>query len=114
MGRVVGADQVDLDQANPAILSLLDPANQKQVIGDPVGVPLQQAIPVPGQTVTFTAAGLPPGVSLSASGQISGWLTRAGNFSVQISASDAAGTSGSGRSPTTRPDRGSSEENFSA
>jgi hypothetical protein len=34
-------------------------------------------------------------VSLSASGQITGWLSRAGNYSVAVSASDAAGTSGS-------------------
>ena len=97
-GTVAGISDpghVDLDQANPAILSLLDPANQKQVIGDPVGLPLQQAIPVPGQTVTFTATGLPPGVSLSASGQLTGWLSRTGNYSVQVSASDAAGTLGS-------------------
>jgi GH25 family lysozyme M1 (1,4-beta-N-acetylmuramidase) len=97
-GTVAGISdpgQTDLDQANPAILSLLNPASQKQVIGDPAGLQLRQAIPVPGQTVTFTATGLPAGVSLSASGQITGWLTRAGSFSVQISASDAAGTSGS-------------------
>jgi GH25 family lysozyme M1 (1,4-beta-N-acetylmuramidase) len=97
-GTVAGisdAGHTDLDQANPAILSLLDPANQKQVTGDPVGLTFRQAIPVPGQTVTFTATGLPPGVALSAAGQLTGWLSRAGNFSVQISASDAAGTSGS-------------------
>jgi GH25 family lysozyme M1 (1,4-beta-N-acetylmuramidase) len=97
-GTVAGISdpgQTDLDQANPAILSLLEPANPDQVIGDPVGVQLGQAIPVPGQTVTFTATGLPPGVSLSASGQITGWLSRTGNYSVQIKASDAAGSPGS-------------------
>lgn len=111
-GTVAGisaAGNTDLDQANPAILSLLDPANQKQVIGDPVGVQLQQAIPVPGQTVTYTATGLPPGVSLTASGQITGWLSRAGNYSVQVSASDAAGTAGSvafGWTVAAPPDQG--------
>jgi GH25 family lysozyme M1 (1,4-beta-N-acetylmuramidase) len=111
-GTVAGISdpgQVDLDQANPAILSLLDPANQNQVIGDPVGVQPRQAIPVPGQTVTFTATGLPPGVSLSASGQMTGWLSRAGNYSVQIGASDAAGTSGSvafGWTVAAAPDQG--------
>lgn len=97
-GTVAGisdAGHTDLDQANPATLSLLDPASQKQVTGDPVGLPFRQAIPVPGQTVTFTATGLPPGVSLSAAGQLTGWLSRAGNYSVQVSASDANGTSGS-------------------
>jgi GH25 family lysozyme M1 (1,4-beta-N-acetylmuramidase) len=111
-GTVAGisdSGHTDLDQANPAILSLLDPANTKQVIGDPVGFQLRQAIPVPGQTVTFTGTGLPPGVSLSASGQITGWLSRAGNYSVQISASDAAGTSGSvafGWTVAVAPDQG--------
>jgi beta-glucosidase len=112
MGTVAGisdAGHTDLDQANPAILSLLDPANQKQVVGDPAGLPLRQAIPVPGQTVTFTATGLPPGVSLSASGQLTGWLSRAGNYSVQAGASDAAGTLGSvafGWTVAAAPDQG--------
>jgi hypothetical protein len=111
-GTVAGISDpghTDLDQANPAILSLLDPANQKQVIGTPVSLQLRQAIPVPGQTVRFTATGLPAGLSLSASGQITGWLTGTGNFSPQISASDAAGISGSvpfGWTVAAAPDQG--------
>jgi GH25 family lysozyme M1 (1,4-beta-N-acetylmuramidase) len=87
--------QVDLDQANPAVLSLLDPGNQKQTTGDPVGLQLEQAIPAPGATVSYTATGLPAGLSLSPAGQLTGWLKRAGNYTVQISASSTAGTAGS-------------------
>jgi GH25 family lysozyme M1 (1,4-beta-N-acetylmuramidase) len=97
-GTVAGISDpghVDLDQANPAILSLLSPGNQKQLAGDPVGLQMRQAVPPPGQTVSYTATGLPPGVSLSAAGQVTGWLSRAGSYFVQISASDAAGTTGS-------------------
>lgn len=86
---------VDLDQANPAVLSLLDPGNQKQTTGDPVGLQMQRAIPAPGQTVSYTATGLPAGLSMSPAGQLTGWLKRAGSYTVQISASDAAGTTGS-------------------
>jgi GH25 family lysozyme M1 (1,4-beta-N-acetylmuramidase) len=87
--------QVDLDQANPAVLSLLNPGNQKQTTGDPAGLQLQQVIPAPGATVSYTATGLPAGLSLSPAGQLTGWLKRAGNYTVQISASSSAGTAGS-------------------
>ena len=92
-GTVTGiaTPATDLDQANPAFLSLLDPGTQDQVIGAPAGFQLRQAIPAPGQTVSYTATGLPPGVSPSRRGNLTGWLTRAGSYSVQVSASDAAG-----------------------
>jgi GH25 family lysozyme M1 (1,4-beta-N-acetylmuramidase) len=95
-GTVPGISaQVDLDQANPAVLALLDPGNKKQTTGDPVGLQMQQAIPAPGQTVSFTATGLPPGVSISPAGRITGWLKTAGSYSVTVRASSSAGITGS-------------------
>ena len=93
-GTVPGIDATgatDLDQASAAFLGLLNPGTQDQSDGAPAGLQLRQAIPAPGQTVSYTATGLPPGVSLTGSGNLTGWLTRAGSYLVQISASDAAG-----------------------
>ena len=89
------AGHTDLDQANAAFLGLLNPGTQAQTVGAPAGRQLQQAIPAPGQAVSYTAAGLPPGLSLTAAGDLTGWLTRAGTYLVRVSASDAAGATGS-------------------
>jgi GH25 family lysozyme M1 (1,4-beta-N-acetylmuramidase) len=85
----------DLDQANPAFLGLLNPGTQDQSDGAPAGLQLRQAIPTPGQTVSYTATGLPPGVSMTTAGTLTGWLTRAGTYAVHVSGSDSAGATGS-------------------
>jgi GH25 family lysozyme M1 (1,4-beta-N-acetylmuramidase) len=87
---ITSAD-TDLDQASATFLGLLNPGTQDQAAGSPAGLQLQQAIPAPGQTVSYTATGLPPGVSLTTYGNFTGWLTRAGSYPVQVNASDAAG-----------------------
>ncbi|HUY51736.1 MAG TPA: ricin-type beta-trefoil lectin domain protein [Streptosporangiaceae bacterium] len=87
--------QIDLDQANPAVLSLLDPGNRQQAAGAPVGLQIHQGIPAPGQTLSFTATGLPPGLSISPAGYITGWLNHTGTYAVKVSASDGAGATGS-------------------
>ena len=92
-GTVAGISgaATDLDQASATFLGLLNPGTQDQAAGSPAGLQLQQAIPTPGQTVSYTATGLPPGISLTTSGNFTGWLTRAGSYPVQVSASNAAG-----------------------
>jgi GH25 family lysozyme M1 (1,4-beta-N-acetylmuramidase) len=87
----ISSADTDLDQANAAFLGLLNLGTQDQSVGAPVGLQLQQAIPAPGQTVSYIATGLPPGVSLTSSGNFTGWLTKAGTYLVHVSASDAAG-----------------------
>ncbi len=48
-----------------------------------------------GASLTFSAAGLPPGLSISPSGLISGSPTAAGTYSVTVTATDSTGASGS-------------------
>ena len=93
-GTVAGINgaATDLDQASATFPGLLNPGTQDQAAGSPAGLQLQQAIPTPGQTVSYTATGLPPGVSLTAAGHLTGWLTRAGSYPVQVSASNPAGS----------------------
>jgi serine protease len=50
-----------------------------------------------GQTLTFSAAGLPAGLSISPSGLISGTPTTAATSSVTVTATDGTGASGSAR-----------------
>jgi len=50
-----------------------------------------------GLPLTFTAAGLPPGVSITSGGRVSGTPTASGAFQVTVTATD----SGGGRGTTT-------------
>ncbi len=47
-------------------------------------------------TFTFTATGLPPGLTLSTAGGLSGTPTTAGTFSIVVTATDAGGSTASG------------------
>ncbi|MBO0818498.1 MAG: putative Ig domain-containing protein, partial [Actinobacteria bacterium] len=76
----------DLDQLNPARIPLLDPGAQKDAAGSAVNVRVAPADPVAGQTLTFSATGLPPGTSISAGGQITGSPRTAGTYRVTVRA----------------------------
>ena len=72
---------------------LANPGNQSSPVGQPTSLQLAATDP-DGQAVTYSATGLPPGLSLGAStGFISGSGTTAGNFGVQVTASDGVLTS---------------------
>ena len=85
----------DLDQLNPAAIPLLDPGPQATMAGGSINLQVMPADPVPGQAPSFSAAGLPPGVSISPAGQITGWPTAVGTYPVMVSATDSQGQSGS-------------------
>lgn len=58
--------------------------------------PLQiQASSSNGGTLTFTATGLPSGLSISSSGRITGTPTAVGDYPVTVTAKDAGGATGS-------------------
>jgi GH25 family lysozyme M1 (1,4-beta-N-acetylmuramidase) len=85
----------DLDQLNPARIPLLDPGNLADRIGTTRRIQVTPADPVAGQTLTYSATGLPPGISISTSGLITGTLTTSGTYRVTVRASNGAGLSGS-------------------
>jgi GH25 family lysozyme M1 (1,4-beta-N-acetylmuramidase) len=70
-GTVPGIDgDVDLDQLNPNVLSLLNPGDQQDLAGGG-----DQITPVQlraSQSATYSASGLPSGLSMTSSGQITG------------------------------------------
>jgi GH25 family lysozyme M1 (1,4-beta-N-acetylmuramidase) len=98
MGTVSGINapgNTDLDQLNPALIPLLDPGAQLDVTGDPVNLQAGAADPVAGQAPSFTATGLPPGVTISGAGQITGSPSVPGSYTPTVRAVNGQGVSGS-------------------
>ncbi|MER7841309.1 putative Ig domain-containing protein [Streptomyces sp. NPDC096040] len=72
-----------------------NPGNQSSTVGTAVSLQLTGSDSASGQTLTYTATGLPAGLSISSSGKISGTPTTAGTSSVTVTATDGTGASGS-------------------
>ena len=73
-------------------------ASQYQVAaGTAVNVPVSATDSVTGQTLTFSAVGLPTGLSIDpSSGAITGSTTVAGDYPVTVTAADGTGSQGTG------------------
>jgi hypothetical protein len=68
--------------------TLVNPGTQTSTVGQPATLQLMGSDP-DGQAVSYSASGLPPGLTLMQSaGFISGTGTTAGNYSVKVSVSD--------------------------
>jgi len=77
-------------------VTVTSPGNQTGTVGTAIsGVQVQGADSASGQTLTYTATGLPPGISISGSGLISGTPTTAGSYQSTVTATDSTGASGS-------------------
>ncbi len=82
---------------NGANVTVNAPANQTNTAGDSVSVSATASEgSTPCSTCTFTASGLPANLSISAGGVISGQVTKAGTFTVTVTATDPSGTYGPG------------------
>ena len=75
---------------------LLDtPANRREEKGTSVNLLLSASDPE-GKALTYSASGLPAGVSINATtGRLSGTLSTAGNYQVEVTATDIVGLSDS-------------------
>jgi hypothetical protein len=76
-------------------VTVTNPGKQSGAAGSPVSLQLQASDSSAGATVTFSATGLPAGLSISQSGLISGSPTTGGTYSVTVTATDSTGASGS-------------------
>ena len=101
MRGIPTSGSTDLDQLNPALVTLLDPGPQQAIAGtaiSPVQVtPVTAAAGGGGSaaTLTYTAAGLPPGLLLNpANGQVTGTPAAIGTYAVTITAQAPSGLSG--------------------
>ena len=79
-------------------VTVTDPGTQSSVAGTVVSLQIEASDSASGQTLTYTAAGLPPGLRIdSVDGVISGVVPDdpAGSFTVTVTAKDTTGASGS-------------------
>ena len=71
-----------------------NPGNQSGTVGTAVSLQMSGSDSASGQTLTYSATGLPAGLSISSSGLISGTPTTAGTSSVTVTAKDGTGATG--------------------
>jgi endoglucanase len=75
-------------------VTVTNPGAQATTVGTAVSRQIAATDSAAGQTLTFTATGLPAGLSISSSGLISGTPTTVGTSSVTVTARDGTGASG--------------------
>jgi O-glycosyl hydrolase len=77
-------------------VTVTNPGSQSGTVGTAASLQIQASDSASGQTLTYSASGLPAGLSISSStGLISGTPTTAGTSSVTVTATDTTGASGS-------------------
>ncbi|HTJ39530.1 MAG TPA: discoidin domain-containing protein [Dactylosporangium sp.] len=76
-------------------VTVTNPGNQTHAVGNAVNLPIQATDSAAGQTLTYSATGLPPGLSINAAtGVISGGPNAAGTYNVTVTATDTTGAAG--------------------
>jgi hypothetical protein len=76
-------------------VTVTNPGSQSGTVGTAVSLQVSASDSASGQTLSYSATGLPTGVSISSSGLISGTPSAAGTYSVVVTATDTTGASGS-------------------
>ena len=76
-------------------VTVTNPGSQSWTVGTAASLQIQATDSASGQTLTYSATGLPAGLSISSSGLISGTPTAAGTGSATVTAKDTTGASGS-------------------
>ncbi len=85
LGATLAVNAAELGQP----VTVTNPGPQEGPAGTAVSVRAPAADSTSGQTPTFTATGLPAGVSISTSGLINGTPTTPGTYTVDVSAADS-------------------------
>ncbi|WP_051970056.1 protease pro-enzyme activation domain-containing protein [Kitasatospora azatica] len=76
-------------------VTVANPGNQNGTVGTAVSLQVSGTDSAAGQTLSYSASGLPAGLSISTSGLISGTPTTAGTATVTVTATDTTGATGS-------------------
>ncbi|WP_327068039.1 protease pro-enzyme activation domain-containing protein [Kitasatospora sp. NBC_01302] len=75
-------------------VTVTSPGAQQGTVGTAVSLQLSGTDSATGQSLSYSATGLPAGLSISASGLISGTPTAAGTSTVAVTAKDSTGATG--------------------
>ncbi|MDH6119613.1 subtilase family serine protease [Kitasatospora sp. GAS204A] len=75
-------------------VTVTGPGAQSGTVGTAVSLQVKATDSASGQSLTYSATGLPAGLSISTSGLITGTPTAAGTSSVTVTAKDATGATG--------------------
>jgi beta-glucosidase len=76
-------------------VGVVNPFGYSSPKGTAVSFPMQAVDSNTAQTLTYTATGLPPGITIASNGTISGTGSTLGTYTVTVTAKDTAGVSGS-------------------
>ena len=76
-------------------VTVTNPGNKTATVGTAVSLQISATDSAAGQTLSYSATGLPAGLSISTKGLITGTPTTAGTDSVTVTAKDSTGASGS-------------------
>ena len=76
-------------------VTVTNPGAKTGTVGTAASLQISATDSASGQTLTYSATGLPAGLSISSSGLISGTPTTAGTYSVTVTATDTTGAAGS-------------------
>lgn len=80
--------------ATPNTITVTSPGNKSNLVNDVINLQIVATDSDPSQTLTFSAVGLPNGLSISPSGLITGTVTTQQVTSVTITATDGTGATG--------------------
>jgi hypothetical protein len=91
----VNGIEIDPSGSTGNTVTVTTPAGRASTVGTAAGLQISASDSASGQTLTYTASGLPAGLSInSATGLISGTPTTAGTFTVTVTATDTTGAVG--------------------
>jgi hypothetical protein len=94
-GACEGSHAIVTNPGGSNTVTVTNPGNQTGTVGTAVSLQISATDSASGQTLTYSATGLPAGLSISSSGLISGTPTTAATSSVTVKATDTTGASGS-------------------
>src|SRR4030095_5798572 len=79
-------------------VTVTNPGSQTATVGTPVSVQIQARSSGANQTLTYSATGLPAGLTINAAtGLVSGTPTTAQSYTTTVTAKDTTGATGSAR-----------------
>ncbi len=96
----VNGIEIDPTGSTANTVTVTGPGNQSLTVGTAASLQIRASDSASGQTLTYTATGLPAGLSInSATGLITGTPTTAGTSTVTVTATDTTGATGPPPSP---------------